>query len=160
VKLIEYGFVLPLDPAGPAMTADGQFRLLRLAGIAQQVQYFRVRLTSSTLATGTDRAVFAVSALQPELSDEAVASLATVLSTHLADSVLVFLRKDHPGRAVATSTMSTHAELAAAAVATIKTAAGWDESNPIEVRVDGNDFEVFMVRREQHWFARVAPRAS
>lgn len=149
-RMIEAGFVLPAD-AGPAR--NSKVRLLRIAGIRRELPYFRVGLSSG--ATARERDVFVVAVDRPPLGEDAIASIAAVLVPELPPRSLVFLREDRTGFARATCTRMVLPELAAAAVATLKTVAGDDESPRIAVEVDGEEFAIAMVKSDDHWYARV-----
>lgn len=154
--IIEAGFVLPLAPAGPEMTEQGALRLLRLAGIDRQLQYFRVSLTDPKRSRNK-REVLVVDAHQPALSDAALELNAAALSTHFSECVLAFVLRDRTGWASVGCAEGASDGIAAAAVASVKVSAGWDESSPIVVDVGPHQFEVVMMFREQQWFARVQP---
>jgi len=74
------------------------------------------------------------------------------------DVVLVFLRASGDGWERATCATGATPELAAPAAATVQRLATLNETNPIAVAVDGQAFEVDMVRSERQWFARVQHR--
>jgi len=152
-RIVEVGFLVPPEPPRPEWTTgDVTWRLLRIPGIEPwaDTQYFRVSLD--------DREVFVVNASHPVRSDADCTAIAAVLSAHLVDVVLVFLRASGDGWERATCATGATPELAAPAAATVQRLATLNETNPIAVAVDGQAFEVDMVRSERQWFARVQHR--
>jgi len=92
-RIVEDGFLLPLEAAGPERTSFGgiDFQLLYVPGISHQPQHFRASVTNAEDSCA-QREVLVV-----WLSDEIFDRSAAALSAHFQDELLAFVREDRTG---------------------------------------------------------------
>lgn len=117
-------------------------------GLPTPLQFFRVRLTPSVGGEPSHQVV--ASACPPFLPDGVAEATRRVLPTCLP-SALSLIVEDHAGWARATSATGAPRHETAAAVAHIKVVAGWDETEPVVVTVDGEAWQVLARFHEEQW---------
>lgn len=130
--------------------------MVPLAGLTEQLQFFRVGLTERGETTTAEHLV--LSAHHPQLAEAVIRSLAALIRSHAPGVALSFTIEDREGWARTAPDPLT--PQAAAAVALVKTTIGWDESDPIFVESDDHAFAVEMSLADNSWTATVAATST
>lgn len=117
-------------------------------GLPTPLQFFRVTLTPS--AGGVPSHHVVASAYPPFPPDSVPDATRRVLPACLP-STLSLIVEDQVGWARATSATGAPPHETAAAVAHVKVVAGWDETEPVVVTVDGEAWQVLARFQEGRW---------
>jgi hypothetical protein len=87
------------------------------------------------------------------LGSHASIEVATALVDWFRQDIIVVVAEDAGGSTTAGCTGGDEIVLAAEAVAVVKAGAGWDESNPVHVDLDGRCFQIAVAFEAGAWAA-------
>ena len=150
------GFPLPMSTAYVTITSEppGMFRSLGPHDEdSVQVVWIVVQIQGDSPAE--HNFVVASGSLLPQDKHRDVLS---VLANQNPQSVVGLITRDSEGSATVLAKAQGHQQFpVAAAVAVYKASWGWDESLPIVVRVDEDEFEIYARFDGKAWIAKDSP---
>lgn len=138
VDALGYGFFIPDTEVAPATTPLG-FELVKVDGSTEPLQFSRVRVSPE--GPGDPPAeLLLIGAHSSALRSEALEALCAKLDRF--GGTPCFWTDFEPGFARTGAARGVPREWTAAAVAVVMYSAAWDDSDPLEVDVDGIKFAV------------------
>jgi hypothetical protein len=143
----EWGFFTS-GPSSVPTDRTRELETVHVDGLAQLLQFARVRLTADAPRTSMDHVV--VSAYPPFPAGR-IADAVQQLLPVCAPAALCMVVQDRTGWAKVASFGRADPESIAAAVAQTKITGGWDETDPILVEIDALRFEVSGEFRNEAW---------
>jgi hypothetical protein len=125
-----------------------------IKGAVTGVQAFRMRVQSES---GRSEDHYVIDAQHHRLHQRVHEVIATYLRDTFGECVVSFILVDLPGKAdVLSVPQGGDLFRAAAAVAVVKAACGWDENNPMIIRINNSELEIALSRDDQSWITRSA----
>jgi predicted nucleic acid-binding protein len=134
---------------GSSVVSDMPVHLV--SGLHRTLQYFRVRLSCD----GALSEHLVVSAFSERLGSDETTRIALALDSVRSDAALAVVVDESDGWSEVVRYSKVERGLVAAAMALIKTVAGWEETSPIAITVDAERFYVNPELIDREWRADV-----
>lgn len=140
-----------MDTARLALPTDIYLTSDALEGFGPGVQAFRVPVEADCEILEDH---YVINAQHQSLDQNMRRAVATYLLQSVGDCVINFIVDDLPGRAEVVSVpLGRGTFRPAAAVAVVKAACGWDENNPMIIKIDNSEEEIHLNHDDEAWVA-------
>jgi hypothetical protein len=140
-----------MDTARLALPTDIYLTSDALKGFGIGVQAFRVPVQAGGEISEDH---YVINAQHHRLDQNMRQAVATYLLQSVGDCVISFILDDLPGRAeVVSLPLGRGTFRPAAAVAVVKAACGWDESNPMIIKMNNSEEEIHLNHDDEAWIA-------
>ena len=140
-----------MDTARLALPTDIYLTSDALKGFGPGVQAFRVPVQADCEISEDH---YVINAQHHRLDQNMREAVATYLLQSVGDCVISFILDDLLGRAEVVSVPQGRGTFRpAAAVAVVKASCGWDESNPMIIRINNSEEEIHLNHDEEAWVA-------
>ncbi|CAN95575.1 MULTISPECIES: hypothetical protein [Sorangium] len=160
VTPIEDGFLVPPGHPGAGEVTPSRFVMLPVPGVEHSPQYFRY----SAALQGDPRAFeFFVLIATPGGDPSAAPGALPHLERAFPSATVALLLDARTGWARASASALEDAgrkDLAAGCVAAVLAGASWDESDPILVALDEENFAVSLVHESERWHAVIRAQTA